>query len=114
MKKKLALIFLLFVFAVMGLAAWGGPGSCWGGGGNLGAGFGSYGSGGWGWMIFRIIGFLIPLALILVAVIFIVRIVKGSGRTAGSGEAERILNDRYARGEIDEATFKQMKKNLKE
>jgi putative membrane protein len=81
-----------------------------------------YYSGMGGWMIFwMILSNVVWLALIGVAVWALVRWVSHSSRTQGNlplhgsttePSAEEILRQRYARGEIDAATFEQMRERL--
>ncbi len=61
--------------------------------------------GGWGMML----GWLIPLLVIALIVWLVLR------RPGGTGEdpAERTLRERYARGEIDEETYRRMLAELR-
>lgn len=67
---------------------------------------------GWGW------GMMLLFALFWVAVIGLVgwliyRFMKGRGGTSGSpATPEGVLQDRYARGEIDRETYLRMRADL--
>lgn len=79
---------------------------------------------GWGWGIF---GVLISILVIVIVVRVIVRAARGDwryhhhhrhwdywmGQDDTSREARRILDERYARGEITEEEYKRMRENLK-
>ncbi len=70
--------------------------------------WGDYGGMGWSW----IIGLIVLIAVVIVAVVLIVRLVPGEGRSqqnAGAAvpEARRILDERYARGELTTAEYQE-------
>jgi Predicted membrane protein len=79
---------------------------------------------GWGWGIF---GILISILVIVIIVRVIVRAARGDwhyhryhrpwdywmGPDDSSRDARRILDERYAKGEITEEEYKRMKENLK-
>jgi putative membrane protein len=70
--------------------------------------FGNYGMGGGG-MIFMVLFWL----LLIVAVIFLIKTITAKGCGSGPVEsAEDILKKRYAKGEIDQAEFEKIKKDL--
>lgn len=77
------------------------------------AGFG----GGWGFgMGF---GWIVPLVVLALAAWAVVALVRsrmdGPGRHRDADPSDRaldILRERYARGEVDEATFQRMRKDL--
>jgi putative membrane protein len=67
--------------------------------------------GGWSWAA-GTIGFLLTLGLLALIAWLVVRAVRRPGygppqppRTAGQDTAERVLADRFARGEIDEDEY---------
>lgn len=72
------------------------------------------GSWGWGHMIFGSILWIVVIALVVVAVVALVRWSAGASRAAGGPgrSALDILNDRYARGEIDTAEYDERKRTL--
>lgn len=80
---------------------------------------------GWGWSI---IGVLISILIICIFVRIIIRIVRGDhchyrnhhrrwdcfgGQDDPSAEARKILDERYAKGEIDDEEYKRRRDNLK-
>ena len=72
-----------------------------------------YGSG-W-WMLFHGLIWLVFLVVFVIAAVALIRYLwraggGGAGRSAGS--ALRILEERYARGEIDREEFLQRKRDL--
>lgn len=67
----------------------------------LGYGYGMM-AGGW-------LGMLLELALLVLAVYVLVRIFSHTPSTVGHDRALELLRERYARGELDQATFEQMK-----
>ena len=76
---------------------------------------------GWGNPGFRLMSFawipmIVWLVLLGVAVFVVIRVTDRHGRHTNSQEsgAQRILDERYARGEIDAETYRQMKATLKE
>ena len=71
---------------------------------------------GWGWFMMAF-GGVLWLAILAVLVWALIRWWEGRGRVSGpSGSATpsalEILRQRYARGEIDTATFEQMRERL--
>jgi len=56
------------------------------------------------------LGGLMGFLILVVFIIVIYRIFKGNPE---ENSAEKILNERYAKGEIEEEEFKRMKENLK-
>ena len=79
----------------------------------------------WGWSI---VGLLISIMLISVFVRIIIRVVRGdhyhchhhhrhngdfAGQDDPSSEARRILDERYAKGEINDEEYKRKRENLK-
>jgi putative membrane protein len=69
---------------------------------------------GGGWGIFMFIFMVIFLALIIGAVVLLVRYLSPHSRTkaASSEDALEILRRRYARGEIQKAEFEEKRKDL--
>jgi len=77
---------------------------------------------GWGWSI---VGLLVSIMIICVFVRIILRIVRGehchhhrhwdnfTGKEDPSAAARRILDERYAKGEIDDEEYKRKRENLK-
>lgn len=87
-------------------------------------GFPFVGPYGWGWVF----GILISIILISVFVRIIIRIIRGdnyrchrhhrhwndfAGPEDPSAAARRILDERYAKGEIDDEEYKRKRENLK-
>ena len=74
---------------------------------------GGYGMGGWGMMF----GWFFWLVVIVVLVWLVSRYSGGRGGSTGpvgrGDSAEAILRERYARGEIDEATYRRMLEELR-
>jgi putative membrane protein len=71
---------------------------------------------GWGWFM-MMFGGVLWIAVLVVLVWALIRWLERKGRPSGtpiSGNpsALDILNQRYARGEIDSATFEQMRERL--
>ena len=80
-----------------------------------------WGYGGWGWMPWLGMGFgmIVFWGLIIFGVVALVRYFAGGRdrREPGAGNetdsAERILADRFARGEIDEDEYRQRRELLR-
>ncbi len=80
-------------------------------------GYGGYGnhpmmSGGW---FMGPVMMLLMVAVVVVAVVVVLRLFGHSGQTAGSATHDRalaILNERFAKGEIDKAEYEDRKKTL--
>jgi putative membrane protein len=124
--RTLAVVLGVLVLVVLLLPALGmgllgprmmGPGMMWGYGpsGELPA------TGGWGWGLAMALGGLAMLAFwaaLIVGVALLVRwLVRGAGaagagRAAGEDEALAILRRRYAAGELDQATYERMRREL--
>lgn len=71
---------------------------------------------GWGLMGFGMIGVTLFWILLIVAIVLLVKVLWGSGSGLGRTQEKSpldILNERYARGEIDKAEFDQKKHDLK-
>jgi len=120
MKNIGVLALLLAVLAAIAALGMGtglgmmGPGMMWGYGAPT-----SVAAGGWGWATAMALGWLTMVAFlgaVVVGVIFFARWVAGATEQPGRGsEAElplAILRRRYAAGEIDEATYERMKREL--
>ena len=91
------------------MCGWGGNGWMWNGG-----------YGGWGWLgwVLTAVAVVVFVALVIAAVILVVRYVSGGHREPGSAESQRgpegVLADRYARGEIDDEEFRRRVTLLRE
>ena len=60
------------------------------------------------------VGGLFWIVVLVALVVLVVRVLPGLGAGAPrAGRAEAILKERYARGEIDRATYLQMQDDLK-
>jgi putative membrane protein len=75
--------------------------------------YGPWDGGWWGFgmMLFS----LLFLALIVVGVVFVVRSFSGAGRTAPRSQGNRaldILDERFARGEIDQQEYEERRRIL--
>ena len=75
--------------------------------------------GGMGWMVmvFMMLIWVLVIAAIVVGVVLLVRAIGGSGspsaRSGGSSEAMDILEERFARGEIDREEFEERRRTLR-
>ncbi len=65
-----------------------------------------HGIGPWGYVLMSL-NMLVFWGLIVTGIVLLVRYLGRSGSAAGPGSAERILAERYARGEIDEQEYRQ-------
>lgn len=63
----------------------------------------------WGMMGFMGLGMIFWIVILALVVYFIVRLVRRQTVHGGRSDALRILEERYARGEIDRDTFNRMK-----
>ncbi len=74
---------------------------------------GMMGGGMWSWFAWAVL-FLIALGAVAIASIFVVRAMSGKGRAGGAlpSNAIEILNERYARGEIDRGEFEERRRDL--
>jgi len=100
-------IGLLFVVPILGMLMFG---PVMMGGGMMGGW--SYPTGigrGWGFMF---AGMLIPLVFVVLLVVGAYYLLTPRGETAGSEAALRILDERYARGEITKDQYLEMKQHL--
>ena len=70
---------------------------------------------GWGGWTMMLLFWLVVIALIVWLVVTLLRREGGGGPRTGSGEdrAEKVLRERYARGEIDEETYRRMLDELR-
>ena len=99
-------IGLLFVVPMLGMLMFGpmmGGGMM--GGWSYPAGIGR----GWGFMF---AGMLIPLVFVVLLIVGAYYLLTPRGETAGSEAALRILDERYARGEITKDQYVEMKQHL--
>jgi len=72
------------------------------------------GSWGWGGMFFGLIMMIVFIALIAGAIVLVVRLT-GLGSSSGAGganKARQILDERFARGEIDKEDYEERKRVL--
>jgi putative membrane protein len=79
--------------------------------------YGGYGPGmsGWGWGLMgglHGLFWLILLALAGVALVALVRYLWRGGAEAAGSSARRVLDERYAKGEIDRAEYLQRRQDL--
>ncbi len=108
----LLLVGVLFVVPMLGMFMWGpmiGGGMMGGWGAPDGYGWGYPTGMRWGLMF---IGMLIPLAFISLLIVGTYLLLKPRVKSAGSEDALRILDERYAKGEITSEQYSEMKKNL--
>jgi len=108
----LLLVGVLFVVPMLGMSMWG-PMM---GGGMMG-GWGAPGGYRWSYptgmrLGFMLVGMLIPLAFIGLLIVGGYLLLKPRVESAGSEDALRILDERYAKGEITSEQYSEMKKNL--
>jgi len=89
-----------------------GPGndSGWGGGGFWP---GMMGYGGFGWGIFGIIFMFLFWALLITALVYLIKYISSDKQKSQEDEAMKILNERYARGEVSKEEFEKMKKDIR-
>jgi len=108
----LLLVGVLFVVPMLRMFMWGPM---------MGAGMmGRWGApDGYGWgyptgmrLGFMLVGILIPLAFIGLLIVGAYPLLKPRVESAGSENALRILDERYAKGEITSEQYSEMKKNL--
>ena len=74
-----------------------------------------WGDGAWGGMFMGPLFGLLFIAVVAVAIVFVVRAVSGTGhhhRRAGGRTALDILDERFARGEIDVQEYEERKRTL--
>jgi uncharacterized membrane protein len=106
----LLLIGVFFVLPMLGMFMWipmmrGGMMSRWGFPDGYGWGYPMR----WGFML---TGVLIPLAFIGLLIVGAYFVLTSRGEATGSENALRILDERYAKGEITGEQYSQMKQNL--
>lgn len=74
-----------------------------------------WGPGGWGGMWFGPVFMLIPLALLIAVIVLAVRWAGGNGaRPPRTRSARDILDERFARGEIDRAEYDNRRQALEQ
>jgi putative membrane protein len=67
---------------------------------------GMHGMGGWGWLFVLAVVLLVVAVAAVAAAVVLSRPGQHQTRTGGgASEAERVLDERYARGEIDEQEY---------
>ena len=108
----LLLVGVLFVVPMLGMFMWQ-PMM----GGGMMDGWGAPDGYGWGYPTgmrwgFMFIGMLIPLAFIGLLIVGTYLLLKPRVESAGSEDALRILDERYAKGEITSEQYSEMKKIL--
>ena len=101
--------------ALTALAA---PALVWADGVHQGAGeFGHMWGGGWGWMVGGPLMMILFVALIVALVVLMVRWLGGVGGGTSQGPREKtpldILEERFARGEIEREEFEQSRQTLR-
>ncbi|MBV1788070.1 SHOCT domain-containing protein [Marinobacterium sp. D7] len=75
--------------------------------------WGEWGTEHWGWMLFGGIHMILVWALIILLIAALIKWLSGSKEPpTGRKDALEILNERYARGEIDRDTYQEMKREL--
>ena len=68
---------------------------------------------GWGWWVVMALFWIAVLVLVVWLIVFLVRRAEG-GRGENRGDrSEAILRERYARGELDEDTYRRMMDELR-
>jgi putative membrane protein len=91
-----------------------GPGMMWGNGGQVGAPV----IGGWGSAIAMGVGWLMMLAFWAALIVGVVLLVRWAGGAAPGQAAHEdplaILQRRYAAGEIDEETYRRMRRDIEQ
>jgi uncharacterized membrane protein len=108
----LLLVGVLFLVPMLGMFMWApmmGRGMMGGWGAPDGYGWGYPTGMRWGFMV---VGVLIPLAFIGVLIVGAYLLLKPRAESAGSENASRILDERYAKGEITSQQYSEMKQNL--
>jgi putative membrane protein len=108
----LLLVGVLFIVPMLGTFMW----APMMGGGMMG-GWGAPDGYGWGYPTgmrwgFMFVGMLIPLAFIGLLIVGAYLLLKPRVEPAGSENALRILDERYAKGEITSQQYSEMKQNL--
>ncbi len=107
--------FFVSIAALLGIL--GGASAAWAQ--QTGPSYGSHMWGGGSWMIFGPLMMLVFIAAIVVAVVFLVRWLGGSGHGMASHAPPGrtpvdILKERFARGEIDKEEFEERRRALGE
>jgi putative membrane protein len=108
----LLLVGVLFIVPMLGMFMWSpmmGRGMMGGWGAPDGYGWGYPAGMRWGFMF---VGMLIPLAFIGLLIVGIYLVLKSRVESAGSEDPLRILDERYAKGEITSQQYSEMKQNL--
>ena len=100
----LLLIGVLFVVPMMGMIMWGPM---------MGGGM----MGGWGYPTemrwgFMVVGLLIPLGFIVLLIVGAYFLLTRRGETAQVESALKILDERYAKGELTKDQYLEMKENI--
>ncbi|WP_209287193.1 SHOCT domain-containing protein [Marinobacterium alkalitolerans] len=76
--------------------------------------WGDWAGHGWGWVLFGGIHMLFFWLLVILAIAALVKWLSGSDSRGAdpARDALEVLNERYARGEIDRDTYREMKDEL--
>lgn len=77
-------------------------------GGGHGRGMWSWWMGGWGWFWMALI-----VVLIVLLIVWLIRRSGPTGTHTGGDESLRILEERFARGEIDREEFEERRRTLR-
>ena len=65
---------------------------------------------GWGFGFFGGLGMLLLWVFVIATIVFAVKYASGNSKNTNSSSAADILNERFARGEIDEEEYRRRKK----
>ncbi|MEE8188694.1 MAG: SHOCT domain-containing protein [Kiloniellales bacterium] len=108
----------LYPGAIAALTALAAPALVWADGAHQGAGeVGHMWGGGWGWMVGGPLMMILFVALIVALVVLVVRWLGGVGGGTARGPREKtpldILEERFARGEIEREEFEQRRQTLR-
>ncbi|MBR9885989.1 MAG: SHOCT domain-containing protein [Oceanospirillales bacterium] len=76
--------------------------------------WGEWGTEHWGWMLFGGIHMILVWALIILLIAALLKWLSGPKENPPSEKQDAldILNERYARGEIDKDTYQEMRRDL--
>lgn len=74
--------------------------------------------GGWVMMVLGFLFFILVVGAVVAGVIYLIRGFSkptdsaSAGQSGASGSARKMLDERYARGDIDEAEYEERRRNL--